>query len=580
MKKIIVIFLIFLSSFSFIIAYNKTDKEEINNIENVEKGIAKQFVIPNDSIISSPEALYPILFETANECKVNIFRTNISYMSNDKVKITKYILLIKNTSFYDVFRLKNGRLLNEKDTQKTNLFMSTSNTHDKNQIGTIKDFGNNNMVMVKPLNTSYESLPVNGQYFAEVSDEKAFNAFIKIFVGKVNKNIKTSFTPEDFTENSNAMGAQSSSSVVVLQYIYYVSIFIVLILLIYYIFNESKKIGIIKMHGVSNIRVWFIIVGRLVTIIFVLSIVGSLILTVFVKDTTFKFVYSTILYQLKNYVIMISISLVSYLYILNIKVSHIIKNKKDTNGIFFLNMILKVACSITLILLCASVLNQYGNIHKKQESLKNWNYSKDYGVFYPLDIGNNQQDMKNNLKIFFSSTNGQLYNIFEKMGSLLINARVYEETSLLLNKDYTGIKSLVVNTNYLRQFPVYDINNKIVTVSDYTTDWVLLVPMKYHNKENEIKEFFEQDRRDSVDYEKNFFNIKASDDIKNQHIKIIWVANNQKIFSFNPEVFKTENNTILEPIIQVITTKNSLMADRSSILGGGCTDPLKVKLIN
>lgn len=580
MKKIIVIFLIILSVFSFAIAYNQTAKEENNNIQNIENNIAKQFVIPNDTILSTPEEIYPILYETANECKVNIFRTNINYTADDKAEIIKYVLLTKDTAFFDTFRLRSGRFLNEKDIKQDRYFMSTLNTNDKNQIGVIKNFGNNNLVLVKPLKTSYENLPVYGKYFVEVSNEKAFNIFINALVTKVNKNFKTSYSLKDFTKKSSDDVNQETSSSISLQYIYYITIIIVMILLVYYIFSESKKIGIIKMHGVSNIRLWFIVYGKVITIIFILAILVLLPLTALVKDTTFKFVYNTILYQFENYIIMIAISLVSYIYISKIKLSHIIKNRKDTNGIFVLNIILKVCGSIILILLCCSILSQYEDIHNKQETLKNWQYSKDYGVFYPVNIGNDQQDLENNLPIFTFRVNAELYPVLNKMGSVLINSKMYEEKALILDKNDDGIRSVTVNTNYLRQFSVLDANNRRVQVAENTTNWALLVPEKYRNKESQIREFFKKDRVDSMDYDKSFFKTEVPDDIKNQQINIIWTENNQKIFSFNPEVFKSENNIIVDPIIQVITEKNSLLTDKSSILGGGCSDPLKIKLIN
>lgn len=68
--------------------------------------------------------------------------------------------------------------------------------------------------------------------------------------------------------------------------------------------------------------------------------------------------------------------------------------------------------------------------------------------------------------------------------------------------------------------------------------------------------------------------------MKNQQIKIIWLANGQKIFSFDLDVFPTENNMIIDPIIQVVTEKNSVCADRDSILGSGYRDPLKMRLLN
>lgn len=45
----------------------------------------------------------------------------------------------------------------------------------------------------------------------------------------------------------------------------YILFAVTLLLLIYYIFNRAKQIGILKMHGLSNLRLWWIVVGRLIT---------------------------------------------------------------------------------------------------------------------------------------------------------------------------------------------------------------------------------------------------------------------------------------------------------------------------
>ncbi|SHH31843.1 hypothetical protein [Tepidibacter thalassicus] len=315
MKKIIVIFLILASVFSFVIAYNQTDKEELEKISRVETCIAKQFVIPNNLMIANADELYPLLYEAANEFKVNIFRTNINYNIDDKAEIVKYILLIDDTDFFNSFRLKSGRFLSSKDTQQSELYISTRNIGDKNQIGIIRDFGNNDLIMIKPLKTSYEHLPVYGQYFVEVYDDKIFSAFIEGFVHKINKYYKTSFNSEDFKQNLSNVEYYSTSSISILKYINYMIFVITLILLNYYIFNESKRIGIIKMHGISNIRLWFIMVGKLIIVVSFLSTLVLLFLAILVKNTTYSFVCSTILYQLKTCIIMIAISFIPYIYI-------------------------------------------------------------------------------------------------------------------------------------------------------------------------------------------------------------------------------------------------------------------------
>nr|WGD92948.1 DUF1430 domain-containing protein [Bacillus subtilis] len=110
---------------------------------------------------------------------------------------------------------------------------------------------------------------------------------------------------------------------------------------------------------------------------------------------------------------------------------------------------------------------------------------------------------------------------------------------------------------------------------------ILLVPEKYKQHREKIIKFFKEDRKESaVAYDEEFLGRHVPKYLKEPNIHIIWTASGQKIFSFNPEVFKAEDNLIIDPIIQVVTENNSLVGDRNTILGNGSRDPLKIKLNN
>jgi len=588
LKKIIAIFLILASAFSFAIAYIQTDNNELKKVEKAGEGIAKRFVIPADSLLSGPEETYPILEDTAVEFNVNIFRTNVSYRTNDQPEVIKYVLLTGDTRFFEAFRLKSGGLLTAEDTRQGNLFLSTANTGEYDQKGVISVFGGNHLITIKPMQNAYEYFPVYGRYYAEVTDDRAFEAFIKGLADNLNEyyqkyNPPYLFTAEDFIIDDSSAGASASagSASNYLKYLNYAVFLIILILLIYYLFNESKRIGIIKMHGVSTMRLWFIIAGSLIAVMFVLSAVVSLFLAMSIENTTSQFVGDIVLTQFKTYIIITVLSLISCLYISRIRVSDTVKNRKDTKGIFILNTLLKVGCSVLLILIVLTIWGQYAELSVRRENLKNWEHSKDYGVFYPLTIGYDGVEEANiGLPAVMSAIDSELYPVLNRMGAVLINATLYEEEQLLADKDWAGIRSIKVNNNYLREFPVYDTHNNPVQVSEDTSDWVLLVPEKYRHREREILSFFKKSRVGFMNVEKDAYQKAVPDRVKKQQVRIIWLANDQKIFSFNPEVFPAENNDIIDPIIQVITDNNSLSADRSSILGGGATDPLKMRLID
>lgn len=548
-------------------------------METVGDVISRKLNIPNNGIFASPDEIYPILLEAAIETRVNIFRTNIDYSVDDEVQIHKYVLLTDNTRLFSSLRLKSGKFLTAEDTQHGSYFLSNVDSGDQNQVGIINSFGNNYLFEMKPLQFAYTHLPVEGQYLVESSEEQ-YNEFIERIILKVNKLVdeKTLLTPEDFkyqTYNSGEIEIKEEF----LTYIKYLIFIITIIMLIYYVFNESKRIGVMKMHGLSNLLLWYFVVGRWISVIFLLSLVASVIASLLIKNVTVQFIGSVVISELISYIIVNLISLIAYIYISRIRVIDAIKSRKETNSIFALNTLLKIGSSLFLILIILSIWNQYNNLHIKQENLKSWERSKDYGVFYPLKVGNDLEDVNNGGNMMTRAQVTGLYPLLNQMGAIYIDAGEYEQQAILLNRE--GIRKISVNLNYLHEFPVYDTQKNSVNISEDTSDLILLVPEKYRNNEKSILDYIRKTRKSRVEADEFLFKVHVTDRIKNQQLKIIWIANEQKIFSFNPDVFRLEKNMIVGPIIQVITEQNSLVADKANMTtGGGGGDPLKVKLIN
>ncbi|MEH7200586.1 hypothetical protein, partial [Priestia megaterium] len=67
MKKFLVLFFALVSIFSFLITYTQIEHTQIENMENIEKNIAREFTIPKNMVTATPETLYPMLLETAKE---------------------------------------------------------------------------------------------------------------------------------------------------------------------------------------------------------------------------------------------------------------------------------------------------------------------------------------------------------------------------------------------------------------------------------------------------------------------------------------------------------------------------------
>lgn len=162
-------------------------------------------------------------------------------------------------------------------------------------------------------------------------------------------------------------------------------------------------------------------------------------------------------------------------------------------------------------------------------------------------------------------------------GAIYVDASQYEDI-YISQYAQRGWLSVKVNPNYLQAFSVYDENGKQVTVTEQQTNWVLLVPEMYKQQEDDMIEFFRQERMMYYSIDEGQYGCELRDEVKNQTIKIVWIKNNQSIFSFDTDVHTEQNNTIENAIIQVMTERNSAVSDRQCVLGNGINDPLKVKL--
>lgn len=589
LKKIAIIALIISFLYSIFIAYEKMKNEEIEKLASLEKEFATPFMIPEDESLSNPDTVYPLLLEAANESEVNLFRGARYYRPDKKIEMIKYILLTNKTNFFNHIKINNGRILHEEETYNSRLFLSSIQMDNKNQVGEIDYFDPNQIITIQSLHASYDHLPVNGRYFAETSDDKRLQIFLATFTKKINAYLTeqnganaTSYTikdlqpPEAYTEPSEGFFAQTSDSEKQVEQL--TLFFIALLLLIYYIFNSVRRIGIFKMHGTSTLRLWWIIIGRDITVTVAITVLG-ISLFVLGLQMPVSLIYKSLLQIGQAYIIFLIMSMICYVYISTIKVSQTVKNRKDTQAIFILNMLLKVICAIVLIQLILQTYTSYVELRIKQDrtltqegQINDWDDMDNYGIAEAhagYTTAYTQQEFEEDMSRLDQALY-KLYPAFNATGALYIDTRDYEQSSLLLNQNFSGILSITVNPNYLEAYPIYDYSGNPVQISEETTDWVLLVPEQYREREKDIRHYFYEDEE-----MRDFYLTKD----EGQKMRIIWLQSDQDIFSLNPDVFPTEQNSILDPIIHVKTEHNHLFTYRSGIKGFGLSDPLKVKLI-
>ena len=125
---------------------------------------------------------------------------------------------------------------------------------------------------------------------------------------------------------------------------------------------------------------------------------------------------------------------------------------------------------------------------------------------------------------------------------------------------YMSCKSATVNNNYLKENPIYDINNKRVLFNNNSEDVVNLLVL------DDLKK-----------YESEIIKEYSKDKMKNKQIKITYIKMGQKFFTYNLQVAKDNNNTLTDVPVIIIDNQNNLDLDYYCCYG---LNLIKVKDVN
>lgn len=580
MKKVlsIVLFSIsFLFTFVYFKHYDSRENEKIIRWPNIN---CREFVIPNDPLFID-SALFSILESVAVDSNVNIFRQYIGYDNIDKTpQFYTYLLINTDTAYLNVLNINNGRFFIKEETHNSSFYLSTIMSHNENQIGLINDFANNDTIYIYPLKYCYQKSIFSGSYFIETESIYQYEEFLNKLASEFSIHNNYTYNINDFMPyiNQEYMNSDFFSK----DFFKYIAILYIvsLIFIIFYLLRNTKQMSILKMHGFSIFMIWYKLVGKYISVTFLLNSFILLIFILSIKNGTISFINKLIFIQFMGIIPLCLVSLYLCSFFYKRKIHELIKNKDFTIQIHIFNLCIKIIVSLFII---TQLLKSYDLFQEISINLNLSNfieYSKNYGSFYPFLVGDDYNSI-NSEKLLIETEQFLLYPYLNELGSLFIDSRDYYNMSDELESETENwyIKSIKINPNYLNEFPIYDINDTRVEIKEKEKDWIILIPEKYQNNSDIFIDYFKRERQSLIEFNKylhpNYTNIE------NQSIKIIWIKNNQNIFSFYDEVQNKQNNLIYDAIIQVMTEINILVTDSYGILGNGnLSDPLKIKLID
>lgn len=557
MKKIVVILLIIISMFSFFILFKNESLKQSNNMEKVEQTLDNSFEIslPNSLGSELQSDIYDKIVAVLNKHNANIYFSRVG----DNDEIIKYVYF-NNLDYFNNFLVTNGRIFDLSENQ-SNKFLSTKNTGDSNQIGKLGSFDgkiNFEINTLKSMINTNKFLIIGNCTVQLVPNDK-----IDLFMQDLKESLRTD---EIVVEPQNNLTINYHYNKWIIPALY----FIIAVLILYSIVKSYKKFAIKMLLGYSKKDIWLEAISNLVLIQCIILIVTDLAMSLYLfkeyNSYFINFIKIILINNLELLLIFFVISSLPFIYMYNIKIIHMLKNKLPVKEIVVFNSFIKVVTILLLFSLINQGLQNYDRIKSVfNNNYKQWEEAKNYYVVPSIKANNGVIEDESKL----DNMQVQLYYNINKEGAIWADFYGYSpilKEAESVKPDYEKMY-VTVNPNYLKKHILYDVNNNPISISETESDFILLVPDKFKEFESNIIDDAKRVKKGFI--EKNI--------LANQEIKIIYTKSNQKLFSYESDVNPTDGNMVTDPIIRVVTEKNGIRWDYEQIIGEA-GNPIKINV--
>jgi|GEM_PF-5478924 hypothetical protein len=538
--------------------------------------------IPADPRLANPDAIYRILKTAAGAAHANVFRVSTGYDADDRPQITLYALLTAPTDVSGAYRISEGRWLEPSDELHPERFLSSLQTGSPNQIGRLTDLGGGDTVSVRSLQSAFESLPVAGSYTVEAPDPSSADQFLDLLAAGASTEAGApgAFSRSTFVGGTSASGGAGSDVRPILSAAQLVIIGATALLIAFYVLRRAKAIAVMRLQGLDPVAVWYRLIGKWIAGVGLVAIAVIALASWLVPGATLEFGAALVLSVLRAFAVMLLASVGASSALLVVSASDSIKNHKPTGLLLVLNVLLKVGLTLILIGTWAGLWVQYANSTYQRTLLAGWDRARGYAIFYPVTVGNDLTDVANGQPAYTPAEVYDLYPLLDRQGALFVDASAWESVALTQPLSPGGYRFMTINNNYLHQFPIVDDSGLPIEVPDTTVDWVVLVPSRMRAEAGQVEAFFQRARASTRQAEHAVLGRTVPDVVASQRVSIRWIADGQRLFSFDPDVYPAAGNTVMDPIVAVMTTSNSTGLDRANAITGGPGAALKVFLGN
>lgn len=217
---------------------------------------------------------------------------------------------------------------------------------------------------------------------------------------------------------------------------------------------------------------------------------------------------------------------------------NLLKERGQKLRILYLNQVILVILLVISGYLCRTVITQGNIILSYEQDRQKWETMKGYYIVPALT---NIEDQDLFSKRNYLIKQKQLYAALNEQGGLLSDFNEFDEVS-----KHQGSQGYI-NVNYLKQWSIYDLHHKRIIVSDQDHRRVILAPveMKKHTLIQMTKAMYKMPHG----------------------YHIIYYQKGTSFFTYNSAIISHHTNSLVNPVIQVLTSHNGTGSDYDCLLG-------------
>ncbi|MDK2802671.1 MAG: DUF1430 domain-containing protein [Oscillospiraceae bacterium] len=544
MKKILISIVIVLYTFcSFMFIEIFTKLEFLNIIQQNKITFNLKSNLPANETLN-------ILEDLSTKYNLNLVKQSYIPLDN-KEKIIFFAAIPDPTSFYKNIIIDKGTWLDNSFEKK--FFISSLESDDPNQIGKINLIIKENILEVRRL-LSADKENIDTDYEIYTDDKNIAEKFIYELTQNTSISANIKYTPK--------VNPPINTSIITLV----LSLIILnLICVIYYFMLNLKTFSVKKLMGFSDRKIRLDFIKQLIKINLIISSISCLtliILGIFLFKTQNIFFYtSLIIFFIILNIILLFLYYISIIIIYNVDIKLMLKNKKPLKQLQFINYFSKIIFTTITIFIVSNIITESYILLKQNQNLPLWESTKDYAFTTVNNVDTSDENYSYNIGI----KTKEFFKYIDDKDAIFIQPNQYyynfnqENMEPISDDDRYIYETIEINQNYLTKHPIKDINNNIILEPPHKEDEItVLIPEKYILKKDNIEKEISESYQEIRYFDENLYleSIGKPKITQTTTVNFIYVKDNQKYFTYNPEVSEKNNNFIIDPIVYITNPLN------------------------